>query len=52
MQLNREKLMNVQSGDFAIVVQGLWPNVGRIVFVDTYKDLYDFTALGLPLSGG
>ena len=44
--------MCVQSGDLAIVVQGLWPNVGRIVFVDTYKDLCDFTALGLPPSGG
>ena len=44
--------MNVKSGDLAIVVKGLWPNVGRIVYVDRYRDLYDFATMGLPSSLG
>lgn len=39
--------MNVRVGDLAIVVQGLWPNVGRIVFVDRYVESHDFAAMGL-----
>lgn len=44
--------MNVKSGDLAIVVKGLWPNVGRIVYVDRYRPLFDFTPMGLPPSPG
>lgn len=44
--------MNVRAGDLAIVVKGLWPNVGRIVYVDRYRDLYDFSTMGLPPSPG
>lgn len=39
--------MNVRAGDLALVVKGLWPNVGRIVFVDRYFEMRDFTAMGL-----
>ncbi len=44
--------MNVKAGDLAIVVKGLWPNVGRIVYVDRYCELFDFTPMGLPPSPG
>lgn len=39
--------MTVRAGDLAVVVKGLWPNVGRIVFVDRYVQLHDFTTMGL-----
>lgn len=42
----------VKPGDLAIVVKGLWPNVGRIVFVTHWLDKYDFTSMGLPPSPG
>ncbi len=44
--------MNVKAGDLAIVVKGLWPNVGRIVYVDRYRPLFDFSPMGLPPSPG
>lgn len=44
--------MNVKAGDLAIVVKGLWPNVGRIVYVDAYRELFDFSPMGLPPSPG
>ena len=39
--------MSVRAGDLAVVVKGLWPNVGRIVYVDRYVEMRDFTAMGL-----
>lgn len=39
--------MNVRAGDLAVVIKGLWPNVGRIVFVDRYYESRDFTSMGL-----
>lgn len=44
--------MNVKAGDLAIVVKGLWPNVGRIVYVDCYRPLFDFSPMGLQPSPG
>ncbi len=44
--------MNVRAGDLAVVVQGLWPKVGRIVFVDRYVEMRDFTAMGLGQGPG
>ena len=44
--------MNVRAGDLAVVVKGLWPNVGRIVFVDRYVESQDFTAMGLGRGPG
>ena len=35
----------VSAGDLAIVVAGLWPNVGRIVYVTEYVQWVDFTAM-------
>lgn len=45
-------IMNVRAGDLAVVVKGLWPNVGRIVFVDRYFESQDFTSMGLGLGPG
>lgn len=39
--------MNVRAGELAVVVKGLWPNVGRVVFVDRFVESHDFTAMGL-----
>lgn len=39
--------MSVRPGDLALVVKGLWPNIGRIVYVDRYIESHDFTAMGL-----
>lgn len=44
--------MSVRAGDLAVVVKGLWPNVGRIVFVDRYVGSQDFTAMGLGCGPG
>ncbi len=44
--------MNIKPGDLAIVVKGLWPNVGRIVYVNAYRELFDFSPMGLPPSPG
>jgi len=42
----------INRGDLAIVVQGLWPNVGRIVYVCEYVTEFDFTAMGLSVGAG
>ena len=39
--------MSLRAGDLAVVVKGLWPNVGRIVYVDRYVENHNFTAMGL-----
>lgn len=39
--------MNVKPDSLAIVVQGMWPNVGRIVYVGRRDPAIDFTAMGL-----
>ena len=38
---------NIRPGDLAVVVQGLWPNVGRVVFVCEFVPDFDFSAMGL-----
>lgn len=43
---------HIQVGDLAIVIKGLWPNVGRVVYVKAYRDLIDFSAIGLLPSAG
>jgi hypothetical protein len=44
--------MNVKPDSLAIVVQGMWPNVGRIVYVDRRDPAIDFTAMGLGIRPG
>lgn len=44
--------MNVQAGELAVVVKGLWPNVGRVVYVDRLVSTWDFTPLGLGQQPG
>ena len=44
--------MSVKPDDLAIVIQGLWPNVGRIVYVDRLEDAFDFSAMGLGVKPG
>lgn len=44
--------MNVQAGELAVVVKGLWPNVGRVVYVDRLVPTWDFTPLGLGQQPG
>lgn len=44
--------MNVRAGDLAVVINGLWPNVGRVVFVDRYVEAHDFSAMGLGTRPG
>lgn len=39
--------MNIRPGDLAVVIKGLWPNVGRVVYVDRFVERWDFTRLGL-----
>jgi hypothetical protein len=36
---------NIRPGDLAVVVQGLWPNVGRVVFVSAFVPDFDFSAM-------
>ena len=44
--------MSVKPDDLAIVIQGLWPNVGRIVYVDRLEGAFDFSAMGLGIKPG
>jgi hypothetical protein len=44
--------MSVRAGDLAVVVKGLWPNVGRIVYVDRFIKSWDFTRMGLDIRPG
>jgi hypothetical protein len=43
---------NIRRGDLAIVVQGLWPNVGRVVYVSEYVPDFDFNDMGLGTRDG
>ena len=43
---------NIRAGDLAVVVQGLWPNVGRLVFVSAFAPDFDFTAMNLGIRDG
>ena len=43
---------NIRPGDLAVVVQGLWPNVGRVVFVSAFVPDFDFSAMGLGVRQG
>lgn len=43
---------NIRTGDLAIVVQGLWPNVGRLVFVSDFVPDFDFSVMGLGIRQG
>lgn len=44
--------MSLRAGELAVVVKGLWPNVGRVVFVDRFVECHDFTAMGLGHMAG
>lgn len=44
--------MNVQAGELAVVVKGLWPNIGRVVYVDRLVPTWDFTPLELGQQPG
>lgn len=44
--------MNIQPGGLAVIVKGLWPNIGRVVYVDRYLESWDFTELGLGRGPG
>ena len=43
---------NIRIGDLAIVVKGLWPNVGRLVFVSEFVPDFDFSVMGLDIRQG
>ena len=43
---------NIRPGDLAVVVRGLWPNVGRLVFVSEFVPDFDFNAMGLGTRDG
>jgi hypothetical protein len=35
-----------------VVVQGLWPNFGRVVFVSSFRHNFDFNSMGLDTRDG
>lgn len=43
---------NIRPGDLAVVVRGLWPNVGRLVFVSEFVPDFDFSLMGLAIRQG
>lgn len=43
---------NIRPGDLAVVVRGLWPNVGRLVFVSEFVPDFDFSNMGLKIRQG
>jgi hypothetical protein len=43
---------NIHSGDLAVVVQGLWPNVGRLVYVTKFVRDFDFSTMGSGIREG
>lgn len=45
-------MSTIQSGDLALVVQGLWPNVGRLVYVVEFMPDFDFSKMGLKTRQG
>lgn len=40
---------NIRYGDLAIVVQGMWPNIGRVVYVASFSSAHDFRPMGLGI---
>jgi hypothetical protein len=44
--------MSVKPNTLAIVIQGMWPNVGRVVYVDRLDPAIDFSAMGLGVKPG
>ena len=44
--------MSVKPNDLAIVIQGMWPNVGRIVYVHRLDRAVDFRPMGLGVKPG
>ena len=45
-------MSNIRPGDLAVVVRGLWPNVGRVVFVSAFAPDFDFRAMNLGRRDG
>ncbi len=43
---------NIRVGDLAVVVHGLWPNIGRVVYVHKFVPDFDFSAMGLAIRTG
>lgn len=43
---------DIKVGDLAFIVQGLWPNVGRVVYVAEFVPDYDFSPMGLSIRQG
>ena len=43
---------NIRPGDLAIVIRGLWPNIGRIVYVHEFIPRFDFSLMGLGIRDG
>jgi hypothetical protein len=43
---------NIRARDLAVVVQGLWPNVGRMVYVHEFVPGFDFGVMGLGIRDG
>ena len=45
-------MTDIRPRDLAIVVQGLWPNVGRLVYVSEFVQHFDFNAMGMGTRDG
>lgn len=45
-------MSEIRCGDLAIVVAGLWPNVGRIVYVVDVVSDFDFKSMGFFVRTG
>ena len=45
-------MSNIRPRDLAVVIRGLWPNVGRIVYVCEFVPHFDFNAMGLGTRDG
>lgn len=44
--------MSVKPDDLSIAIHGMWPNVGRVVYVDRLDPAIDFSAMGLGVKPG
>ncbi len=43
---------NVRPRDLAVVVRGLWPNVGRLVYVCEFVPNFNFSDMGMGIRDG
>ena len=43
---------DIKAGDLAFIVKGLWPNVGRVVYVAEFVPDFDFSPMGLSIRQG